>query len=65
MLSLSGILCSTGGTTAVIDMPLNSHPVTTTREHLEDKVEYYFFVFNSVVSAFSVSIATIVLLCDY
>jgi allantoinase len=28
-----------GGTTAVVDMPLNSHPTTTTKKYLEDKIE--------------------------
>jgi allantoinase len=28
-----------GGTTAIVDMPLNAHPTTTTKQHLDEKKE--------------------------
>lgn len=65
VLLLFGVLCFIGGMIVVIDMFLNSYFVIMIREYLEDKVEYYFFVFNFVVSVFFVLIVIIVFLCDY
>jgi len=37
-------MCSTGGTTAIVDMPLNAHPTTTTNTILKEKVDRPLFV---------------------